>query len=645
MPEESNSVLKPLKDLQGKTFHVGNYQRGYRWTEEQVTKLLEDFTAFAQQEGDAEEIYFLQSIVVSCLDETKEVWELIDGQQRLTTIYLMDAVLRKLRGKDESALFNIEYETRPGSAEFLKNLADNPDDAEQQKNKNIDFYHMFQACITIHDYFKDKQCIQQLYSIFTENIHILWYDTTGEEGTSADRFTRLNRGRIPLTGAELSRALLLNPANHHLSGEFEKDPQLKQQIVTQRQIVLGSRWDDIERELHDPDFWAFLGNKISDPRNKISDPRATRMDFLLDVYTDKPAEDTKELFAFDELSRKLEEKGEDGQTRGDAQTLWDDITRSYQMLRFWYEDYNYYHWIGYLSDQSGQKEGEEIKNLLSKAKGSLKSEFKDFVFSKIREPFSELSKETPLSMLEGLNYKGDYTLISKLLFLFNVEYARQNGRYGDTCGEGLFNREYARQKGRFAGRFPFGEHRAHTWSLEHIHPQNPGPLQTEKEWKDWVKAHRDALEEIQDESLPKVGFTSEQKEELVKKCEDFLDRLEKKQASRDEFQKLQGKVWSFLQKLGGASEDEHSLFNLALLEKSQNSALSNSFFAVKCRLVREMRKHREYVPIATEAIFMRRFSEEDLHLPYWSEKDREGYGKALLDVLRPFFGWKIKDEG
>lgn len=641
----SESII-PLVELRG-TFLVGNYQRGYRWTKEQVTNLLEDFTSFAQQGGLTKEaVYFLQPIVVSRLESSKEYprWELIDGQQRLTTIYLMDAVLRNLLQTRSDLSFDIEYQARPESADFLKKLADNPGVAElPEADANMDFYHMFQACRTIHTYFfqKDNQqrgLIRRLYPIFTGNIHMLWYDTTDENDRPVERFSRLNMGRIPLTGAELSRALLLNSTNHNLSDELvfavnSRDElakyynqQLAQQIVTRRQIVLGSRWDDIERELHDPDFWAFLGGKISDTRS-------TRIGFLLDLYANKPASETKEYFAFDALSRILDPAStngpeQTGQEGWDAQKLWNDITRSYQMLRFWYEDHDYYHWIGYLSDQSGR---EGIRILLQHAKEMRKSDFKDFVFTQIRQT---LSKEKALPALKDLEYEKDGALISKLLFLFNVEYARKNGQFAGC---------------RQAGRFPFGEHREHSWSLEHIHAQNVERLQKYEDWIAWVRDHKKVLEEIHGESLPKAKednfsldeFTRE-KENLIVECKKFL-ALPQNSATGDKFAKLSADVWSFVLQLDNEG-DLHSLFNLALLDIRQNIVLSNSIFASKCHLIREMRKKGEYVPIATEAIFMRRFSTEDLHLPYWSEKDRQGYEEAFRDVLSTF-GWKTNDDG
>lgn len=640
-PEVSESVI-PLVALRG-TFIVQNYQRGYRWTKEQVTNLLEDFTSFAQQKKLTDDaVYFLQPIVVSRLGESGEhpCWELIDGQQRLTTIYLIDAVLRSLLETRSDLSFDLEYKSRPGSAAFLKKLAENPGVTELPEADNyIDYYHMYQACRTIHMYFskKDKQqsgLIRRLYQKFTGNVHVLWYDTTDEDGSSpVERFSRLNMGRIPLTGAELSRALLLNTANHDLSDDFASTSrtndeladylvrQLEQQAMTRRQTVLGSRWDDIERELRDPDFWAFLGGKDSDTH-------ATRIDFLLDLYTDKPAVEKKKYYAFEKLSQFFDPASEN-YTGQDAQKIWDDITSSYQMLKFWYEDHDYYHWIGYLSDRGGS---EQVRNLLQQAKKNRKSEFREFVLAQIR---NSISHNEALPDLEILQYQKDDKPIHDLLFLFNIEYARRNGHFAGC---------------RQAGRFPFGAHRKHHWSLEHIQAQNVKRLQRDEDWTVWVKDHQRFLHEIHGESLPQVVEGNlaleafiKQKETLIAQCQKFLDRP-KKTAAGDEFVKLSESILEFIESLRHDSEQrKHSLFNLALLDIKQNIVLSNSIFAVKCQLLLTMRKNGEYVPIATEALFMRRFSEEDRHLPYWSEQDQKGYEDTLRDVLSTF-EWKTTGE-
>ncbi|WP_281778494.1 DUF262 domain-containing protein, partial [Helicobacter suis] len=91
----------------GLTFKIPAYQRGYRWREKEVKTLLEDITDFIEEKADeVDKYYSLQPLVVK--KNEKEVWNVIDGQQRLTTLFL----IIKYLDDDDTDLFKIEYETR-----------------------------------------------------------------------------------------------------------------------------------------------------------------------------------------------------------------------------------------------------------------------------------------------------------------------------------------------------------------------------------------------------------------------------------------------------------------------------------------------------------------------------------------------------
>ena len=73
-------------------FLIPDYQRPYAWSEEECQTLWEDIFDFAIPEGDAtkfnsEEEYYLGPIVTFKNDNNK--LEVIDGQQRLTTLMLL----------------------------------------------------------------------------------------------------------------------------------------------------------------------------------------------------------------------------------------------------------------------------------------------------------------------------------------------------------------------------------------------------------------------------------------------------------------------------------------------------------------------------------------------------------------------------
>ena len=130
--EENKIELKSVSELLGMKFFIPNYQRGYRWTEQQVKDLLNDIWEFSKKKKQEYEFYCLQPLVVKRKDEDvlnsikaatsieevetllKGSWEVIDGQQRLTTLFIILSVL------EEKSLYSIEYETRDDSKDFLK---------------------------------------------------------------------------------------------------------------------------------------------------------------------------------------------------------------------------------------------------------------------------------------------------------------------------------------------------------------------------------------------------------------------------------------------------------------------------------------------------------------------------------------------
>ena len=79
----NNIILetKFVADISG-SFYIPSYQRGYRWSETEVVRLLDDI----YQNG--KKNYCLQPVVVR---KKEDQYELIDGQQRLTTLYLIYA--------------------------------------------------------------------------------------------------------------------------------------------------------------------------------------------------------------------------------------------------------------------------------------------------------------------------------------------------------------------------------------------------------------------------------------------------------------------------------------------------------------------------------------------------------------------------
>jgi len=93
------------------SFVIPNYQRPYSWKMDQSGQLLDDLTYFAFQEDDFNELkpYFIGSIVL-IKEVDNPLAKVVDGQQRLTTLTILLAVLREVLPSLRDAITEIIYE-------------------------------------------------------------------------------------------------------------------------------------------------------------------------------------------------------------------------------------------------------------------------------------------------------------------------------------------------------------------------------------------------------------------------------------------------------------------------------------------------------------------------------------------------------
>lgn len=243
MPENKIG-LKSISELLGMKFFIPSYQRGYRWGKLQIETLLNDIDEFNEQYDG--EFYCLQPLVVK-IDESKNQWRVIDGQQRLTTIYL---ILREfIKSGIKFGTYSLEYERDSYISKCNNTCAGNID------LSNIEIYHLTTAKRIINDWI--KQCSDEGKESFLKNLlnntKFIFYDV----GNSADEhslFNNLNSGKIALTNAELIKALFLNKVGNE---------DIPHREVEQR--LLADEFDQIERTLRQDDFWYFLAGNEDKP--------------------------------------------------------------------------------------------------------------------------------------------------------------------------------------------------------------------------------------------------------------------------------------------------------------------------------------------------------------------------------------------
>lgn len=563
-----NLETKLVGDIQGH-FYVPDYQRGYRWGRNEVETLLNDVYEYGGKikKSDTDN-YCLQPVVVRNLGDK---YELIDGQQRLTTLYLIYIYMNKVSNGFMSApKFSLSYETRKESADFLK------DPSESKKEDNIDFYFIYNAYKTIENWFSQKDKLQStltnINKYFDECVKVIWYEIPDSE-SSIDLFTRLNIGKIPLTSSELVKALFLKSESEN----------------TIRQEELSLEWDNMEKDLHDDEFWGFL-------TNSETDNYPTRIDLVLDLISKKTESDKevyRTFFHFDNEYKK-------GKSLED---IWGEIQHNYLTLKEWFSDHDFYHQIGYLIASNSKK----LIDILNDYSNKSKTAFRQYLDESIRESIKYKKN------YNNLDYENDYDDIKKLLLLFNIESVRQ-----------IDDRKR---------RFPFGRHKKENWSLEHIHAQHSEGLKTNEKIVEWLKAHIKSLLSIggQDELISDMML-------LVKSIEDNP----KTTKVRERFETLQQRVVIVLSPKGEDIEYIHQLSNMALLSSGQNSAVSNYTFDAKRNLILEMDKNGSYIPFCTKMVFLKYYSTVDTNLHFWGKNDRDAYSEAMSKVLESYLN-KIQE--
>jgi len=416
MNRKRKLILKSVYEILDYNFFIPSYQRGYRWGEVEVKSLLEDIYEFSRQIKSRGNFYCLQPIVVK---KDKDKYRVIDGQQRLTTIYIILKYLEEARNIifSDTRIFSIEYETRKQSKDFLESSL------YELNNSNPDFYYMSKAYQTIKNWFEKNKINKadflnsllryelQNNKDIANNIRFIWYELFENEN-EIEVFTRLNIGKIPLSNSELIKAILLKDLN-----ENEK-------------FEIISEWDYIEKNLQNDRFFSFITKK---------EYQNTRIDFIFELiakkynkqkYEKKFKEDDNRFsfYVFDELIKNSEIS---------KKALWQEVKEYFRIFEELFNKNEYYHYVGYLTNI-----GINIEEIVSIFKKYNKDEFETELKEKIKININKPLKE--------LNYEDDYEKISRLLFLFNVLITMES--------------DYS--------RYPFDIHNKEKWSLEHIHARH-----------------------------------------------------------------------------------------------------------------------------------------------------------------------------
>ncbi len=454
MTTTEQAVLEPklVNDIKG-NFFIPAYQRGYRWKSEHITMLLNDIN------DNKDKNYCLQPIVVKRIDENS--FELIDGQQRCTSLFLILKYMQRLIPSIESK-FTLSYETRDRSSQFLENIDEN------LANDNIDFFHMYNAFETIETWFNNSPdpilTAINLYKSFGEKVKVIWYEVN-DNVNSTDLFTRLNIGKIPLTNAELVKALFLS-----------KDST---DITVEKQLEISTSWDLIEKELQDESLWSFL-------TNQKPSKYATRIELIFNLMANKKTDEKEELYTFFYFIDEIKKESKIA--------IWERIQAYFLTLKEWYQKRDIFHKVGYLVAI-----GKPMQEIIKQSENKTKTEFEESLNKEIQNKL-DLTK---VQVLELSYEKGSEKVkIEQLLLLHNVETIRSLKNTSE--------------------KYPFDKHKNENWSLEHIHAQRSEGLNKKEDQQDWLRLHRASLEELMPASKNPTEISL-----LIQKIDDNFESISK----------------------------------------------------------------------------------------------------------------------
>ncbi|WP_214835550.1 DUF262 domain-containing protein [Exiguobacterium sp. s36] len=346
-------------------FFVPSYQRGYRWDDQQVNNLLNDLYEFmGERVGD--QFYCLQPVVVRKRGENN--FEVIDGQQRLTTI----SILLQCLG---FPTFSISYETRPKSQHMLASLKD----YVQEEAKDVDHHYFKEAYLTIKKWIEEKQVdemtiISELYITLGKHTKVIWYEIK-EDMDVHELFMRLNIGKIPLTNAELIKASLLQPL-------FNSERQ-----------ELALQWEEMEQTLQDDSFWYFIEPKVT---------YTNRIEFLFDIIVGKTSADIDPFHTFYKLTQH--------------EDFWEKTRLLFARLREWYAHRETYHLIGYLLH--AKTNAYSIPNLITLYDSDFIDSKEKFIDTLSQYVRATLPKD--FKVINDYRYGTDNRAIQNVLLFFNI---------------------------------------------------------------------------------------------------------------------------------------------------------------------------------------------------------------------------------
>ncbi len=577
MKQINSEILKEktIRELDDVKFEIPEYQRGYRWEEKQVKKILQDI--LDEFKKDSKRKYYLQPIIVK--EKAKNIYYLVDGQQRLTTIYM----LLKYNLNNEYKCYSIKYNyiTSVNNDRFeIDEKIKEYYDTKTIKYENLNDYYYEKALKTIYNWLKDNQVDSEFFDFIRTKVTVMWYELEKEDDDKK-AFLRVNTGKIKLTTADLIKAELL------------KEDKKNKKVIDR----ISKEWNEIENKLRDNSFWYFVSNEITNDRM------------------------TEFLNMINKNSNDLYEKYQEKINKPDAniEKIWEkDIKNVFQNFIEWYEDDEIYNFIGFLVKEGDNnelffelKEEYYIKNnSKNEFTNNLKNRIKKVVYKLLKLDLGiEIDKEKFKNEIEKLQYGDDE--IMAILLLYNIlttNYSKDSKRFP-------FDKYFVNKEKRKERTAEGIKDKKIMWSLEHISSQHENKnIEKLKDFRILTEYFKTMG--IDPKEIPTSENWEKNKENAEEKMKEIFDKI---------FDNKKNKI------------EMHGIGNLALLDRELNSSNGNNFFIIKRNNIIRNSKDN-YVPICTMKAFLKAFytkkdSLKKQQFLEWKQEDYDIYEQDIIDTI------------
>lgn len=609
-----NSQWLSVKDIVSKykKFNVPSLQRTYRWGEKEITLLLNDLYEFYNTNEDStNDFYPLQPLILKKRNQNDDTWNVLDGQQRLTTIKLIASFLEM----DKDYCLDISYDTREKTKDFLDNISNKK---EEDVGTSMELYYIFHAYEVIKAWFqKDTEKINAIRNVLFEKERTRFVvQEMNSDDDEAKTFQNINQGRIPLSCSELIKALFLGHIfeSHKIDNNcrfaYSSDgyglfipinPIKEKQELTRIQNFIAKEWNDIETVLMHDEFYSFVC-----PEKEKS---INRMDFLFKVAC---RNEKFKKYKTDDPFNAIYECIKDGKVVDNISRCWNVVFKCFNRMQKLYYDFDAYHLVGFcncehigISEDFNKYCNDDEK--MDEFKTAIREKIKGKVLSGIK--------------IDDLHYGESNDKIKEILLLHNLQ------SYSD---EKL--------------RFPFNLYDGgKNYDIEHIHAtaEEKADKKSRYEWFETNHSH-----------------IKKEKEKLKGLFEIFEEGFKKKNRDifkDDKFNDLRKIMINDNLDNGNEKEDlskDDGIRNLCLLDSTTNRSYKNSLFITKREMILkkakgEMGKEYYVYPLllCTERIFLKFYSnvDSDDNLNFWTLNNREAYLKDISNKVTDFLKLKGED--